>query len=32
MLPPAVAAYLSPRKRMIYFFDGDAGPDSKGEV
>jgi putative nucleotidyltransferase with HDIG domain len=30
MLPPAVAAYLSPRKRVIYFFDAQAG--SKGNA
>jgi putative nucleotidyltransferase with HDIG domain len=33
MLPPAVAAYLSPRKRVIYFFDSeDAQPGGKGDA
>ncbi|GHU19542.1 HD family phosphohydrolase [Betaproteobacteria bacterium] len=33
MLPPAVAAYLSPRKRVVYFFDSDdAQAGSKGEA
>jgi putative nucleotidyltransferase with HDIG domain len=33
MLPPAVAVYLSPRKRVIYFFDNDdARPGSKGDA
>jgi hypothetical protein len=30
MLPPAVAAYLSTRQRMIYYFDSDARPERKG--
>jgi HD-GYP domain-containing protein (c-di-GMP phosphodiesterase class II) len=32
MLPPAVAAYLSPRKRVIYFFDNDAQAGTKGNA
>ena len=32
MLPPAVIAYLSPCRRMIYFFDSDARPDSGGDA
>jgi len=32
MLPPAIAAYLSPRKRVIYFFDSSAQPGPKGDA
>ncbi|GHU32477.1 HD family phosphohydrolase [Betaproteobacteria bacterium] len=32
MLPSAVAAYLSPRKRVIYFFDNDAQAGNKGNA
>jgi hypothetical protein len=35
MLPPKVAAYLNPRKRVTYFFDGagtEAGVGAKGAV
>ena len=32
MLPPAVIAYLSPGRRMVYFFDSEARPDSKGNA
>jgi putative nucleotidyltransferase with HDIG domain len=29
LLPPAVSAYLSPRKRISYFFDSDAPTEAK---
>lgn len=32
MLPPTIAAYLSPRKRVTYFFDSAAQPGRKGDV
>lgn len=32
MLPPAIATYLSPRKRVIYFFDSCAQPGPKGDA
>ena len=32
MLPPAVIAYLSPCRRMIYFFDSDTRPDNGGDA
>jgi putative nucleotidyltransferase with HDIG domain len=31
MLPPAVAAYLSPRRRIVYFFDSHALPGNSRE-
>lgn len=30
MLPPPVSAYLNPRKRVTYFFDGKSGPGGSG--
>lgn len=32
MLSPTIAAYLSPRKRVIYFFDSSAQPGTKGDA
>jgi len=32
MLSPAIAAYLSPRKRVIYFFDSSAAQGRKGDA
>ena len=30
LLPPAIATYLSPRKRISYFFDSSAQPAQGG--